>query len=134
MTIRRPYLLPTWLTVFFRYGRIGFLSLLYLRRRLEEEGLYPHPISDGTILALIRSRQEVWYKPMRWTGGIDDDRMHSPEGVKTWLDMDICDFKNIIRLREDLDDFRKGRLSHSHAIAALRRSNRGNCIPSELER
>lgn len=112
------YLAPLLLQVFARHGRIGVLSLLYLRRRLDEEGLYPNQVGDTTILRLITSRQNAWYKSMRWTAGPDDWKLHSPDGVKTWLDGDIRHFKRICA--GDADP----QLTITHAYGAMKLSNR----------
>lgn len=114
----RHFLTPTWLHVLGKHGRLGLLSLLYLRRRLEEAGLYPNRIGDTTILQLVQQRQSAWHKPMRWDAGPDDWRMHSPEGVKTWLDRDLRDFKSLCA--GEAGD----RLAHSHAHAAMVRTGR----------
>lgn len=112
------FLVPIWLHAFIRHGRLGFLSLLYMRRRLEAAGLYPTRVGDSTILQLIRQRQEAWHKPMRWNAGPDDYRMHSPEGVRTWLDRDLSDFKRLCA--GETGD----RLPISHAHAAMVRTGR----------
>lgn len=115
------YLVPIWLQVFFRHGRIGLLGLLYLRRRLEEEALFPNRVGDTTILRLIHSRQNAFYEsmlPMRWSAGADDWQQFSPKGFKTWLDIDIAHFKRICS--GDADP----QLTITHAYGAMKVTGR----------
>lgn len=112
------YLMPIWFQVLGRHGRLGLLSLLYLRRRLDNEGLYPAKVSDSTILCLIASRHSAWDKPMKWDAGPADVNMFRPEGVKAWLDRDISDFKRLCGGEVD------NQLSYCHAHAAMVHSNR----------
>lgn len=115
---RRHFLIPVWLHVLGRNGRLGLLSLLYMRRRLEEIGLYPGRVGDSAIVQLIEQRQAAWHKPMRWDAGEGDVAMRNPEGVKTWLNKDIHDFRRLCAGEVD------PQLAHSHAHAAMVRTGR----------
>jgi hypothetical protein len=55
---------------------------------------------------------------MKWDAGPNDVNRHSPDGVKTWIDRDIRDFKQLC------DGDADGRLGNSHARAAMVQTNR----------
>lgn len=112
------YLFPIWLQVLIRHGRIGLLSLLYLRQRLEEEALFPNRVGDTTILRLIHSRQNAWSESMRWSAGPDDWQQFSPKGVKSWLHNDVAHFKRICAGDPD------PQLTITHAYGAMKMSGR----------
>ena len=101
------FLIPTWVYVFTRFGRVGFTALRYLRRQLDWMGLYPGLISNATLVELIRMRMgawesgSVWKRPMKWNAGLQDRNMRNPEGIKTCFDWDIAEFEQIFKGNND---------------------------------
>ena len=124
----RHFLTPAWVSAL-RYGLHGLLSLLYLRRRLEESGLYPAQVGDTTILQLMDQRWWAFNQgggwPKRWKGGPDDATFYTPEGWRTWWDRDLLDFRALCEGRKD------HRLSICHAHAAMVRTGRMDPIPPD---